>query len=234
MKWVLALTFAVGAASCATVPDRAEHVTWRFDNTANIGGFQAHVEGSPALVDSPIGKALQFDGVDDTVLIDGRPLVGAEQFTAEVVFRPEGGQFEQRFMHIAQTNPETGEDVQMVAGRGDRNPRFMFEVRVTDQGWYLDTFVNSAAGSKALIFPDKIYPLNRWYTAAQTYDGTTYRAYVNGVLQGESEAAFSPHGPGRVRIGARMNKVDYFTGSIAGARFTERALDPAELLTVSN
>ena len=27
-----------------------------------------------------------------------------------------------------------------------------------------------------------------------TYDGKTYRSYVNGVLEGESEVAFTPHG----------------------------------------
>ena len=34
----------------------------------------------------------------------------------------------------------------------------MFEVRVKDGQWYLDAFVNSAAGSKALIDPKKLHP----------------------------------------------------------------------------
>jgi hypothetical protein len=225
--WALVAATACGAPSNA----RAEQVVWNFDNTHCIGGFPVQVGGAPALIDGPEGRALQFDGVKDSVLIYGRPLVGAAQFTMEVVFRPEGGKFEQRFMHIAETNPITGEDVHLEGG-GDRNPRFMFEVRVTDQGWYLDTFVNSRGGSAPLIFPDKIHELGRWYAAAQTFDGTTYRAYVNGVLQGERTIAFQPHGPGRVRLGARMNSVDFFQGSIAKARFTDHALLPEEMLTI--
>jgi len=222
---------SVGATLGGVGSVRAEPITWHFDDKSRIGGFVAEVEGDPGIVESPVGRALQFDGVDDSVLIDGRPLVGAVQFTIEVVFRPEGGNFEQRFMHIAETDPLTGQNVRL-EGKGDRNPRFMFEVRVTDKGWYLDTFVNSRAGSKPLIFPDKLHPLGRWFAVAQTYDGKTYRAYVDGVLQGEGDVSFLPHGPGRVRVGARMNKVDYFKGSIALARFSDRALSSAELLTV--
>lgn len=231
MRWVIALVTSVGATLGGVGSVRAEPITWHFDDKSRIGGFVAEVEGDPGIVESPVGRALQFDGVDDSVLIDGRPLVGAVQFTIEVVFRPEGGNFEQRFMHIAETDPLTGQNVRL-EGKGDRNPRFMFEVRVTDKGWYLDTFVNSRAGSKPLIFPDKLHPLGRWFAVAQTYDGKTYRAYVDGVLQGEGDVSFLPHGPGRVRVGARMNKVDYFKGSIALARFSDRALSSAELLTV--
>lgn len=237
MGWRLALAGIVALLPGIAGPARAEQVTWNFDNMDGIGCSRVQVEGTPTLVDGPAGpdgatdRAIQFDGIDDTILIDGRPIAGASQFTIEVAFRPEGGNFEQRFMHIAETDPQTGENVQL-EGRGDRNPRLMFEVRVTDGGWYLDTFVNSLAGSRPLIFSDKVYPLGRWFVAAQTYDGITYRSYVNGVLQGESEVAFFPHGPGRVRLGARMNKVDYFEGSIAWARFTDRALPPVELLTI--
>ena len=66
----------------------------------------------------------------------------------------------------------------------------------------------------------------------QTYDGKTYRAYVNGVLEGEADVAFTPHGPGHVMVGVRMNHVNYFKGSVALARFTDHALAPAEFIKV--
>jgi hypothetical protein len=211
----------------------ATQTVWHFDNLKRVGGFKVEPEGNLRIVRSPVGKALQFDGKHDSLYIAGRPLVGASTFTVEAIFRPEGGPFEQRFMHIAETDPETGLDA-MPGGTRDSNPRFMFEVRVIDNRWYLDTFVNSKAGSRPLIFKDKQFPLNRWYAVAQTYDGKTYRAYVDGVLQGEADVAFTPHGPGHVRIGARMNRIDYFTGSIAEARFTDHALPPEQLLKVAN
>ena len=208
---------------------RADQTVWHFDNLDRVGGLKVEVEGQPRLIDGPVGKAVQFDGRHDSLLIDGRPLVGASTFTAEVIFRPEGGPSAQRFMHIAETDPITGLDTP-ADGANDTNGRFMFEIRVVDGYWYLDTYINSKSGGHTLAFPDKRFPIGRWYSVAQTYDGKTYRAYVDGVLQGEADVAFTPHGPGHVRVGARMNRSYYFMGSVAEARFTDRALAPAELL----
>ena len=65
---------------------------------------------------------------------------------------------------------------------------------------------------------------------AQSYDDKTYRMYVDGVLEGESEVAFTPHGPGHVMVGVRINHVNWFKGSVALARFTDAALPPEKLL----
>jgi len=50
------------------------------------------------------------------------------------------------------------------------------------------------------------------------------------VLENEGEVAFTPHGPGHMMVGVRMNHVNYFKGSVAQARFTDRALKPSEFL----
>jgi hypothetical protein len=227
------LVFFAALVACTSIAAsvHAGQVVWKFDNLKRIGGFKTVVEGDPKVIKSPVGKAIQFDGKDDSVFIDGRPLVGAQTFTLEAVVRPEGGPFQQRFMHVAETDPKTGQD-SLPNGTNDPNPRFMFEVRVKDGQWALDAFVNSKAGNKPLLFMDRLHPLGRWYVVTQTYDGRTYRAYVDGVLQGEGEVAFTPHGPGHVRVGARMNHLDYFTGSVAEARFTDRALQPSEFLKI--
>jgi hypothetical protein len=208
-----------------------EQTVWRFNNLARIGGLTPKVEGAPALVDSPVGKAVQFNGTDTALFFPGRPLVGAKTFTIEAIFRPEGGEPQQRWMHIAETDPATGLDANS-GGTADPNPRFMFEVRVKDGQWWLDAFVQSKAGSKALIDPQKTHPINQWYAVEQTYDGKTYRSYVNGVLEGEGDVAFTPHGPGHMMVGVRMNHVNWFKGSVAEARFTTRALRPSEFLKV--
>ena len=215
----------VGTAACAA------QTVWAFDNLQRVGGLKVEVEGHPRLVGSPVGMAVQLDGQNDSLLIEGRPLVGASTFSIEVIFRPEGGAFEQRFMHIAATDPATGLDAPP-AGTEDRNPRFMFEIRVVGENWYLDSFIRSKAGWKTLASADKLHPLGHWYAVAQTYDGKAYRAYVDGVLEGEAEVSFVPHGPGRVRVGARMNRISYFKGSIAEARFADRALAPEQFLRI--
>ena len=210
-------------------PARAAQTVWTFDNLSRIGGIPVKVEGNPQLIDSPAGKAVRFDGKDDALFFSDRPLVGAKTFTIEAIFRPEGGDFEQRWMHIVETDPVTGLDA-LPAGTSDPNPRFMFEVLIKDGGWYLDAFVNSKAGSKALIFPEKLHPIGPWYAVAQTYDGKTYRVYVDGVLEGEADVPFTPHGPGHVMVGVRINHVNWFKGAVAKARFTDSALPPDRLL----
>ena len=217
------------AVTAMVAPAMAKQSVWKFDNLKRIGGLSPKVEGSPQLVDSPVGKAVQFNGKDTALLFPSRPLVGAKAFTIEAVFRPEGGDFQQRWMHIAETDPATGQDANP-NGTADPNPRFMFEVRVVKDQWYLDAFVQSKAGSKALAFPEKLHPINQWYAVEQTYDGKTYRSYVNGVLEGEADVAFTPHGPGHIMVGVRMNHVNYFKGSVALARFTDKALAPSAFI----
>jgi hypothetical protein len=225
MAAVAILAMTTASAGAAPLQD------WKFDNLQKIGGVVPRVEGHPTIVDSPVGKAVRFNGRDDALFFPDRPLVGAKTFTIEAIIHPEGGQFQQRWMHIAETDPKTGLDANP-SGTSDPNPRFMFELRAISYEWYLDAFVNSKSGSKALAFPDKTHPLGPWYAVAQTYDGKTYRSYVNGVLQGEAEVPFTPHGRGHMMVGVRMNHVNWFKGAIAEARFTPRALKPDELLKV--
>jgi len=231
-KCSIAVAIVLGGLAISTSGAWAQSQTlWKFNNLSKIGGQTPKVEGAPQLVDSPVGKAVQFNGKDTALFFSSRPLVGAKAFTIEAIFRPEGGAFEQRWMHIAETDPKTGLDANP-GGTSDPNPRHMFEVRVKDGQWYLDAFVNSAAGSKALIDPKKTHPIDQWYAVAQTYDGKTYRSYVNGVLENEAEVPFTPHGPGHLMVGVRINHVNYFTGSVAEARFTTHALRPSEFLKV--
>ena len=223
-------SFALLLLSLPAASSAAEEL-WLFDNVERIGGFDVQVEGEPRLIDGPAGAAMQFDGVNDSMLVQGRALVGAPVFTIEAIFRPDGGAVEQRFLHIATTDPLTGLDTRP-GPHGDPNPRFMFEVRIRGDHWYLDCFVKSEAGARALAPSNKLHALGRWYAVAQSYDGKTYRAYVDGVLEAEADVPFSPHGRGRVRVGARMNRIDHFKGAIAQARFTDRELPSEQLLRV--
>lgn len=220
-------------AMLATGASAAPVAVWKFDNLNRIGGLSPKIEGEPKLVDGPLGKAVQFNGEDTALFFDHRPLVGAKTFTIEAIFRPEGGAFEQRWMHVAETDPATGRDTsQTEKGGKDVNPRYMFEIRVKDNNWYLDGFVQSKAGSQALIDPAKLYPVGPWYAVAQTYDGKTYRTYVNGELQAKAPVAYTPHGPGHVMIGVRMNHVNYFRGSVAELRFSDFARQPSQMLRI--
>ena len=215
MKSLLAITAALLVSGYVAVD--AETELWTFDRLDRIGGHHTTVLGNPRVVDTPVGKAVEFDGVDDAVVIDVHPLAGATTFTWEAIFRSDGGATEQRWLHLQ----ETGSD-----------NRMLFEIRVVGDRWYFDSFVYSGAASKALIDRERLHPLGAWYHVAAVYDGREFRNYVNGVQEGAAEIHFDPQGAGRTSAGVRINLVNYFKGAIHVARFTRRALSPAEFLPV--
>jgi len=227
---VIAVMFA---SNCAHVPrgnPTTEGALWRFDNLERIGGFRVRVEGQPQPISTPKGTAIAFDGVKDALFIPAHPLAGARTFTFEAIFRPDGGSFEQRWFHLAQADPAAppGHYPPVKAS----GPRFLFEIRVVDKSWYLDAFTAGPGYSRTLAVPEKRFAVGRWYSVAQTYDGHTYRSYVNGELQAEAPLAFAPQGPGFASVGTRIDRRNYFHGAIYAARFTPRALSPSEFLKV--
>ena len=215
MKPFLAIiaTLLIWASFVAAADDEL----WTFDRLDRIGGHHASVLGNPRVVDTPVGKAVEFDGVDDALMVDVHPLAGAETYTWEAIFRPDGGATEQRWLHLQETGSEN---------------RMLFEIRVVGDRWYFDSFVYSGAASKALIDRERLHPLGAWYHVAAVYDGREFRNYVNGVQEGAASIHFAPQKQGRSSIGVRINRVDYFNGAIHLARFTRRALMPAEFLRV--
>ena len=217
-----------GAASLSAVlsmtafvpPDDPPSVTWIFDSLDRIGGHPATVSGHPRVIDSPVGKAIEFNGVDDGLFIDVHPLAGATAYTWEAVFRPDGGNEEQRWFHLEE-NPANG---------SNDNNRMLFEIRVINGQWCLDAFNKSTATQKALMNRKNLHPLGAWYHVAAVYDGTEFRSYINGVQDGAAAVQLTPQAAGKTAVGVRMNRLFYFKGAVHLARFTRRALTPAEFV----
>jgi putative heme-binding domain-containing protein len=199
----------------------ADTTVWTFDRLDNIGGHKTTVLGDPKVIDSPLGKAVEFDGVDDALFVDNHPLSGATTFTWEAIFRPDGGQREQRWFHLSEQDPVTG---------ADTDNRMLFEIRVVDDKWFLDSYNQSGAANKALMNRAALHPLGAWYHVASVYDGREFRNYVDGVQEGAAELQLAAHGPGHASVGVRINKVFYFKGAVHLARFTRKALAPSEFL----
>ena len=106
----------------------------------------------------------------------------------------------------------------------------LFEIRVIDGQWCLDAFNKSGLAQKALLNRQHLHPLGRWFHVAAVYDGKEFRSYVDGVEDGAAAVQLAPQGAGRTSVGVRMNKLFYFKGAVRTARFTRRALAPAEFL----
>jgi hypothetical protein len=119
---------AFGAAAYGQV-NTAE--VWRFDRLDRLGPHATTIQGHPRVIETPLGKAVEFDGVDDALFVDVHPLAGAQTFTWEAIFRPDGGGAEQRWFHLQEAGSEN---------------RMLFEIRVVGDRWFLDNFNQSATG----------------------------------------------------------------------------------------
>jgi hypothetical protein len=216
-RFLLALTCVLAATAPAGAQSAAEaaSVTWTFDTLSSVGGHRTLVVGDPRVIDTPLGRAVEFDGVDDGLFVQAHPLAGATAFTWEAVFRPDGGARAQRWFHLQEEGSPT---------------RLLFEIRVVDDHWFLDAYAYSRTGERALMNKAALHPVGRWYHVAAVYDGTTFSNYVDGVKQGEARIALAPQREGWTAVGVRINQVDYFKGAVHSSRFTRRALAPAEFL----
>jgi len=206
----------VGIFCAMTIWAAAGSEIWNFDRLDEIGGHKTTLLGHPRVIDTPRGRAIEFNGVDDAIYVGVHPLAGVEAYTWEVIFRPDkGGAPEQRFFHLQ----EDGSD-----------NRMLFEIRLIGDEWCLDSFAKSGDSSRALMDRAKLHPAGEWYAVEAVYDGRELRNYVDGVLQGQGELHMAPQKAGQTSVGVRFNKVNYFKGAVRTARMTPRALQPSEFL----
>jgi hypothetical protein len=205
---------AIPAADAGADPMGA--VTWTIDDLKSIGGHAVTVRGNPTVIDTPAGKAVQFDGQGDALVIDDLPIATWPRFTAEVLMRPDtGGVQAQRYFHMKENPSEH---------------RVLFETRLFGNNFVPDVFVESSVGEAALYTQKSMFPLGAWYSIAVVVDGQRARSYVNGVEQATANIGFQALKPGRTSLGMRINEKYFFKGALRLARFTPRPLAPDELL----
>jgi hypothetical protein len=194
-----------------------KQTTWELNTTNNLGGYATQVLGAPGLIETPQGKATEFDGRQDGIIVDTNPLAEMERFTLEVIFRPDtGGPKEQRFVHLQEASGEN---------------RILIETRLTgDNRWFLDTFIRSGETNQTLYAEKFLHSVGEWYQAALVFDGREMRHYVNGVQEMAALIQYQPMKPGQISLGVRLNRVFWFKGAIRKVRFTHDALAPADFL----
>ena len=189
---------------------------WTIDNLMSIGGHKTEILGVPKIIKTRGGKAVEFDGMQAGLVVGTHPLVGAERFTVEAIFRPDvGGLNEQRFLHLQEEDSEN---------------RILLETRLIEDEWFLDTFIGSNGTQQALLAEGFRHPVGRWHHAALVFDGHEMRHYVNGFKELSHEIAFTPQRDGQTSIGVRLNRISWFHGAIRVVRFTFDALSPQEFL----
>jgi hypothetical protein len=222
------LTLALCSTLALSV--RAQEI-WRFDQTASLGGHPTTVHGAPKVIDTPMGKAIAFNGVDDALFVQEHPLAGASTWTWEMIFKPDAdGKPAQRIFHLQSVDPATGADV--------ANERMLFEIRIVPGAegkpprWCLDSFATAGGESRAQLNCEKLHPFGKWYRVTAVYDGKMLHNYVGDELEGEGDLKLAAERPGRASVGTRIDLRDYYKGAMYEARFTRKALDPKDFLAL--
>ena len=193
------------------------------DRVDSIDGHPTTILGHPQVVSTPYGKAVRFNGIDDALFVGAHPLAGASTWTWEVIFEPSAdGAPAQRFFHLSVLDSHGN----------DTNDRMLFEIRIVEGQWCLDSFAMTGTHKLALLNCRKRYPLDKWYRVTAVYDGKTFKNYVGDELQSQGDLEIAPQGAGRASIGTRINKQDFFKGAVYASRFTRRALGVEDFLTL--
>ncbi|WP_438479850.1 LamG domain-containing protein [Oleiharenicola lentus] len=193
-------------------------VIWQLHSPTRVGHHLTAVLGTPVAQAEVAGPAVFFNGVTDGIFVPENPLAGAEQFTIEILFKPASdGPAEQRFFHL----------------QDDAGSRVLFETRMADGKWALDTFLYSVESTKKLALLDrtKTHPAGTWTWVALVYADGRLTHFINGEKELEGEIVFPPTRAGLVSLGVRQNKVYWFKGGLREVRFHRTALTPAQLQT---
>ncbi|SFS09455.1 Concanavalin A-like lectin/glucanases superfamily protein [Granulicella pectinivorans] len=221
-----ALTFLAAVMFASSLHSHAyaqDQTVWHLNQPAAIKALQPSIEGHPEFT----AQGVHFDGRGDALFFPTHPLAGARTWTWEMVFRPDAdGQTEQRIFHLQPVD---------AAGKDIPTMRNLFEIRIHGSQWCLDSFASVSAKDDEHITllpctPETMHPFGAFHTATATYDGTTLRSYVDGVLQAEGAVHLTPQLPGHSSLGVRINRLFYFKGTVYEARFTHHVLPVGEFL----
>ena len=188
---------------------------WVLSEILRSGRQGMRILGNPKIVKSEFGDAVRFDGKEDAIFLDETPLFGLEQFTIEMLFRPDvKGNFEQRFFHSGEIS-------------GDR---LLIELRATSKDWYLDSFIKCGEEGETLIEPKLLHPLGKWYHIAFVVNKGKLSSYVNGVNELNGQMNMTPLGMGQTSIGVRQNEISWFKGAIYKVRINPVAIEPESFM----
>jgi hypothetical protein len=176
-------------------------------------GNNGTLQGDPQWVAGYDGGGLALDGTGDNIYVSSAQLP-TSAFTVELWFNPS-------------FNLDPGD------------PRIDFLYWQTGSRPHL-TFNRSGAGEIGLwpnIDGDFDGPLTAtsswdagsWYHIAATFDGVSFRIYVNGNMEGVVSHPGTHSSASGLYIGCRSNQINYFTGTIDDVRLYDKALSQDEI-----
>jgi len=176
-----------------------------FSGFGNVGSING-----ATWVDGKRGRALSFDGGDFVSVAHSENLNISNTLSISVWVK---------------LNEITNRGIFEKTTNGTVNTQYLL---FTEGGHFKFRLIKSAMNT---IVSDVNVSPNRWYYVSATYDGTTMRMYVDGILQSETRTISSPidTGTGESLIGSLGSGVYRMNGSIDDVRIYNRALSQSEI-----
>lgn len=195
---------------------------WTFDKADIKGGTVEDVLGDndgtimsdPKTVEGKVGQALEFDGVDDRVVVKDDPSLNSSTFSIGMWLKP------------ITIGPFAGQWPNIIMGR-EVYKNSGFRYRITAGGnvrfWTGESGGTIEFGSATVISTDSFYHV------VTTYDNPDARMYINGTLDASATGKYV------VPVGVNLSIVDGVGGTkpanviIDEVRIYERALSEDEV-----
>jgi hypothetical protein len=209
----------------------------------NAAGYSGYADPACATTPAQSNTALDLNGTNAYVTFGPAPALGLSQFTLECWFRRDGTG--------ATANTGTGGMYALpllTKGRGEA------ENSTVDMNWFLgirgsdnvlaaDLEEGAAGTTPGLNHPVfGVTPIvtGQWYHGAVTYDGATWRLYLNGALESTSSVGMPPRFDSiqHAAIGSALNSTGvaegFFDGVIDEARVWNYSRSEAEIVADLN
>jgi hypothetical protein len=197
---------------------------WRMDAVAggttsdsSGAGRTATTVGAPSLTTGVNGQALSFNK-SNYLLVDNAPALNpSNQITIAAWIKP------------------TTSGTQYVVRKGRQDATDGYELSLSSDGKIFVRFNQASSGDAFRVNSTSKYPTNgsTWLHVAATYDGSTIKLYINGVLQGSKNATFQIASNSLpLAIGAQDDGYRGFAGAIDGVKLFNRALSAAEIVAL--
>jgi hypothetical protein len=161
------------SSSYAEIDPKTAVAAWLFEEGAGAvaedssgSGNDGTIEGGPSWVDGRFGKALDFDGADDQIIVPDSPSLELEHLTiaAWVYLR---------------SYPD---DARIITQEVDGAPYSTYSLMMSGDGESKLEFRIALDNSRKRIPSDADVPLNQWTHVAATYDGANAVVYINGEI----------------------------------------------------
>jgi hypothetical protein len=140
---------------------------WMFNQTSAVGGHATQVLAHPQVIETPLGKAVQFSGVADALFVPVHPWQ---------VRKPGRGRSSSGRTRMALRHSDSSTYRCWIRQR-ERIPMTGCCLRYGLSTGSGDSFAMADGQSKTLLNCEKLHPVGRWYRVTAVYNGKTLSNY---------------------------------------------------------